>query len=87
MPGVHCARIPWRVLSMFAQWKQPACLRRLKDFFDNLPDIEMQREAGRYLYLHHYGGAGRKAVRSFLSAVRWCSTIDQLLLATCPLQV
>ena len=38
---------------------QPACLCRLKGFYDNLPDVEMQREASRYLYLHHYGGAGR----------------------------
>ena len=38
---------------------EPACQCRLKDFYDNLPDVEMQREASRYLYLHHYGGAAR----------------------------
>ena len=59
MPGVHCARIPWHVRSEISLWNQPALLCRLKDFYDNLPDIEMQREASRYLYLHHYGGAGR----------------------------
>lgn len=43
--------------------KQPACLFRLKDLFDKLNDVEMHREASRYLYLHHYGGAGREDAR------------------------
>ena len=68
MPGVQCDRNSWHIHSEFAQWKQPACLLRLKDFFDKLPNVQMQREASRYLYLHHYGGAGYEGARTGVPA-------------------